>query len=125
MALPSGQDQRSLERESRKAGSHVQRNILLGEWKLLDIWGRTNREPSSLSREILRALRAALQNSASGHQDLELINSVELLGIKIGFRGPGRLVRLTALLCFRFHRLKVQVAGRTVFSIPLPQPTTP
>jgi hypothetical protein len=124
MALPSGQDLRALERESRKVGSHVHRDILLGEWKLVEIWGRTNREPSSLSGEILRALRATLQISASGHQDLLLINSIELLGIKISFQGPGRLVQKRPLLCFHFQRLQLQVAGSTLFSIPLPQPST-
>lgn len=125
MALPSGQELRSLERETRKVGSHVQQESLLGDWKLVEIWGKTNREPSSLSGWILRGLKATLQIRASGHQELELINSVELQGIKIRFWGAGRLVQKRPLLCFHFQQLQIQVSGRTVLSIPLPQPTTP
>jgi hypothetical protein len=122
MALPSGQHLRSLERESRKVGSNVHRDSLIGDWKLAEIWGKKNPEPSSLSGMILRALKASLQIRGSDQQQLELINSVELLGMKLSFWGPGRLVKKRPLLCFHFQKLHIQVAGRNLLSIALPKP---
>ena len=122
MALPSGQHLRSLERESRKVGSNVHRDSLIGDWKLAEIWGKKNPEPSSLSGMILRALKATLQIRGSDQQQLELINSVELLGMKLSFWGPGRLVQKRPLLCFHFQQLHIQVAGRNLLSIALPKP---
>jgi hypothetical protein len=68
---------------------------------------------------ILRALKATLQIRGSDQQQLELINSVELLGMKLSFWGAGRLVQKRPLLCFHFQQLHIQVAGRNLLSIAL------
>jgi hypothetical protein len=67
-------------------------------------------------------LKATLQIRGSDQQQLELINSVELLGMKLSFWGPGRLVQKRPLLCFHFQQLHIQVAGRNLLSIALPKP---
>jgi hypothetical protein len=120
MALPSGQDLRTLEQQSRKIGSHIRNEDLLGAWNLEQVWGKKDPESSAPNGAILRALKATLQIRASEGQDLEVSNSVELLGIKLRFCGPGRLVQKRPLLYFQFHHLHMDLAGRNLLSFPLP-----
>lgn len=123
MALPSGEDLRSLEQQSRKTGSQVQSAALLGTWKLEQVWGKKDPEPSATSGAILRSLKATLQIRACDEQKLELNNSVELLGIRLRFCGPGRLVQKRPLLVFHFHHLHIEAAGQRLLSLPLPAPS--
>ena len=124
MALPSGEQLRFLEKQSRKIGSKIPNAAVPGIWKLEHVWGKNNQEPTSSNGAILRSLKATLQIKESEEHNLELINSVELLGIRLSFCGPGRLVQRRPLLFFHFHHLHLDVAGRRLLSIPLPVPSS-
>lgn len=123
MALPNGEQLRALELESRKKGSKLQMVDLVGSWKLKTIWGKTNQEASSLSGSLLRAAQARLAIKIVDTDELELHNSIGLLGITLSFKGPGVLVQKRPLLQFYFQKLQIGIAQIHLISFSLPAPT--
>jgi len=111
-----------LELRSRKSGSGLKVDGVIGHWQLQEIWGKTNKEPSVSSGTFLRGLRALLTIEDGGQGQLAISNSVTFGLLKLCFLGPGTLKQNRPLLMFRFTRLQISLAGRVLMTLPLPEP---
>lgn len=123
--LPDGEKLRELERLSRARGSGVQRNDVLGNWRLSQIWPRSSDHPSKARGILLRSLRAHLRiaDGEDGH-DLSLCNSISFAGFRLSFKGPGRLGQKRPLLLFHFQRLQISLVEAVIVSRALAPPSS-
>jgi hypothetical protein len=121
--LPNGATLRALERRSRHKGSGLERVSLIGEWRVETVWDKQSSQPSAATSAALRALAASLRIQADENQQLLLCNSIQLGFIQLSFLGPGRLEHRRPLLLFHFSQLALSIAGRTLFTVSLPEPT--
>jgi len=118
---PPGADRlRALERDSQRSGSGLQREHLLGDWRLNQVWGKEQAEPSRAAAATLRALSASLALLPEEDGALRIENSLALAGLKLVFIGSARLKGRRPLLVFTFDTLQVSLAGRTLWSLALP-----
>jgi len=120
--LPDGDRLRKLEIRSRKSGSGLKVDGLIGRWQLQEIWGKTNKEPSVASSKFLRGLKALLTIEDRDQGQLAISNSVTFGPLKLCFLGPGALKQKRPLLMFSFTRLQISLAGRVLITLPLPEP---
>jgi hypothetical protein len=120
--LPNGATLRALEMKSRHEGSGLQRTSLIGEWRVENVWGKQNTQPSAATSAALRAVGASLRIQADEDQQLLLCNSIQLGFVHLSFIGPGRLEHRRPLLLFHFSQLTLSIAGKTLVTVSLPVP---
>lgn len=120
--LPDGDTLRILELQSRKSGSGLKMEGVIGHWQLQEIWGKTDKEPSNASGRFLRFLQALLTIEDAGEGRLAISNSITLGPLKLCFLGPGTLKQKRPLLVFWFTQLQFSLARRVLFTLPLPEP---
>jgi hypothetical protein len=120
--LPDGDTLRIFELQSRKSGSGLKMDGVVGHWKLHEIWGKTKKEPSIASGKFLRVLKALLTIEDAAGGLLAISNSVTFGPLKLCFIGSGRLKQKRPLLMFWFTRLEICLGARVLFTLPLPEP---
>jgi hypothetical protein len=120
--LPEATTLRELEHRSRQQGSGLDRQALLGLWRVRHVWPKQGVQPSSLASTALRALTACLRITASEGGDLRLSNSIALGPWSLCFTGPGHLKGRRPLLLFSFTQAQVCCAGRPLLNLTLPTP---
>jgi hypothetical protein len=112
-----------LERRSRREGSGLARDDLIGSWRLERIWSKGSLRPATMGAALLRGLAARLQlEAAETDGGLRLVNSVRLGALELRFEGAGRLQGRRPLLVFSFDRLRLLLAGRVLIERALPAP---
>jgi len=101
------------ERSSRRFGSGIEANQLLGSWLLVQTWPRQARRPAAFSSALLRGLgaRLILTASAGPQAPLSITNRVQLGALELSFHGQAWLEGRRPLLLFSFERLQVRLGG--------------
>ena len=64
--IPSGEEVLELERLSRRHGSGLTTEQLLGRWRLQLLWGKGRAQPSPVTAALLRNLQASLSLATPG-----------------------------------------------------------
>lgn len=122
-SLPDGTALLELERLSRREGSGLRLEDLIGCWRLDQLWGKGNSRPSSISAALLRGLAARLEIAAGATADhLRLGNAVNLGALELRFEGEGQLQGRRPLLVFWFERLQLRLGSMVLLERPLPRP---
>ncbi len=117
---PDADRLRALERDSQRDGSGLQQEDLIGDWRLNQVWGKEQTDPSRATGATLRALSASLALLPAQDGTLRIENSLALAGLKLVFIGSAHLRGRRPLLVFTFDTLRVTLAGRTLWSLALP-----
>lgn len=126
--LPDAEVLLQLESQSRKQGSGLTQADLIGEWRLVQVWGKGKREPTALSSALLRGLGARLDiapqegEQAANARPLRLKNSVRLAGLTLCFEGQGELRGKRPLLTFWFEQVELRRGSFTLFRRNLARP---
>jgi hypothetical protein len=120
--LPDRETLHKLELLSRQQGSGVEWADLIGRWRVRDVWGKTNKQSSSVSSLALRSLAAMLTIQQGEKGELALENTISLGLFKLCFFGPGQLKQKRPLLLFHFNEMRLFFAGKLIWSLPLRPP---
>jgi hypothetical protein len=64
--IPSGEQALALERLSRRQGSGITAEQLLGRWRLQLLWSKGRAQPNPATAALLRGLQASLSISGKG-----------------------------------------------------------
>jgi hypothetical protein len=122
--IPNGEVVLELERLSRRQGSGLTAEQLLGRWRLQLLWGKGRAQPNPTTAALLRGLQASLSLStpeatpdgtAPESGDLTVANSVQLGALQLRFSGSGTLRGRRPLLEFWFDQLELRLGRQTLW----------
>lgn len=122
--IPSGEEVLELERLSRRHGSGLTTEQLLGRWRLQLLWGKGRAQPNPVTAALLRNLQASLSLATPGCTPdgtapesgaLTVVNSVQLGALQLRFSGSGTLRGRRPLLEFWFSQLELRLGSRTLW----------
>ncbi|MEB3319286.1 MAG: hypothetical protein VKO39_14250 [Cyanobacteriota bacterium] len=117
---PEASSLQALELRSRRQGSGLGRDDLLGDWRLERVWSKGRSQPSQAAGGVLRALTARLGIHLAADGGMLLSNSIALGPLKLCFDGTAALQGRRPLLMFQFHTLRLSVAEHTLWTRSLP-----
>ena len=123
--FPDIKEIKLLEKNSKKNGSGIIYEELLGIWKLKYVWGKDSDEIKNISSSILQVLSARLELKSKNKGDqltFEIINSINFGLLNIFFIGSAELKGLRPLLTFYFKELKISISNYPVFNKELKKP---
>jgi hypothetical protein len=117
---PDGPALLERERLSRRQGSGLTAEQLIGSWVLVQTWPkRREAAPAAVSSAVLRALQARLDLGEA----MTIRNSVRLGALELSFSGQARLEGRRPLLVFRFEQMQLRLGTWTLLRRTLSQPT--
>ena len=121
--LPQYTEIKNLESISKKDGSGIGYEDLIGTWKFNSVWKKGSKEIDNISSSILQVLSAKLQlkktNSRNNIVDYEIKNSVSFGILSIIFCGQASLKGTRPLLPFFFENLIINIGNFTLVNKPL------
>ena len=121
--LPQYMEIKNLESISKKDGSGIGYEDLIGTWKFNSVWKKGSKEIDNISSSILQVLSAKLQlkktNSQNNIVDYEIKNSVSFGILSIIFCGQASLKGPRPLLPFFFEKLIINIGNFTLVNKPL------
>jgi len=120
---PTGPELLALELAARHQGTGLVAGDLEGCWQLTQVWPKGQSRPARFSGAALRAVGARLELSLVAGS-LVLSNVVSLASLELRFRGRAQLVGRRPLLAFHFDQVELNLAGKQMFCIPPPQPSS-
>ena len=124
--LPNYRELKHLESISKKDGSGIVYEDLIGTWKFNYVWRKGSQEIDNISSTILQVLTAKLElnkiNSIKDNLDLQIKNSISFGLLSIIFCGQAKLKGPRPLLPFFFENLKINIGGITLINRPLKKP---
>ncbi len=124
--LPQYIEIKNLESISKKDGSGIEYEDLIGTWKFNSVWKRGSKEIDNISSSILQVLSAKLQLKKTNYQnnivDYEIKNSVSFGILSIIFYGQASLKGSRPLLPFFFENLIINIGNFTLVNKPLKKP---
>ena len=114
-----------LEKNSRKNGSGIVYEELLGIWNFKYVWGKESEEIKNISSSILQVLSARLELKSKNKEDqinYQIKNSINFGLLKITFTGSAELKGHRPLLAFYFKEFKVSISNILIFNKELKKP---
>ena len=124
--IPDYFEIKKLESISKKDGSRIKHEDLIGTWKFYSVWKRGSEEVDNISSSILQVLSAKLElkkkNSQHDNFDFKIKNSVSFGILSIIFCGEALLKGTRPLLPFYFKNLIVNIGSFTLVNKLLKQP---
>ena len=124
--LPQYTEIKNLESISKKDGSGIEYEDLIGTWKFNSVWKKGSKEIDNISSSILQVLSAKLQlkktNSQNNIVDYQIKNSVSFGILSIIFFGQASLKGTRPLLPFFFENLIINIGNFTLVNKPLKKP---
>ncbi|MCT0213490.1 MULTISPECIES: hypothetical protein [unclassified Synechococcus] len=122
--LPDAELLLDRERTSRRDGSGLRAEQLLGTWVLAQTWPRRAGQPAALSSALLRVLGARLILAAATAPlaPLRITNRVQLGALELSFQGQAWLEGRRPLLIFRFEQLQLRLGDWLWLDRPLAGP---
>ena len=124
--IPQYTEIKNLESISKKDGSGIGYEDLIGTWKFNSVWKKGSKEIDNISSSILQVLSAKLQlkktNSQNNIVDYEIKNSVSFGILSIIFCGQASLKGTRPLLPFFFENLIINIGNFTLVNKPLKKP---
>ena len=124
--LPEYKEIKNLETISKKDGSGIRNEDLIGTWKFNSVWKKGSEEIDNMSSSILQVLSANLElkkkNSRNNINELNIINSIRFGILSVIFCGQASLKGNRPLLSFFFDNLKISIGNFTLVNKPLKKP---
>ena len=124
--LPQYSEIRNLESISKKDGSGIGYEDLIGTWKFNSSWKKGSEEIDNISSSILQVLSAKLElkkdNSQNSNIDFKIKNSISFGILSIIFCGQASLKGKRPLLPFFFENLIINFGNFTLVNKPLKKP---
>ena len=126
MNLPQFKEIKILESISKKDGSGICYEDLIGIWKFNSVWKKGSAEIDNISSSILQVLSAKLElkktNSQKNSFEFKIKNSISFGILSIVFCGQASLKGKRPLLPFFFENLIVNIGNLTLVNKPLKKP---
>ncbi len=126
--LPQYKEIKNLETISKKDGSGIRNEDLIGTWKFYSVWKKGSEEVDNISSSILQVLSAKLElkknNSQNNSADFRIKNSISFGILSIVFYGQASLKGSRPLLPFFFENLLINFGNFTLVNKPLKKPET-
>ena len=124
--LPQYTEIKNLESISKKDGSGIGYEDLIGTWKFNSVWKKGSKEIDNISSSILQVLSAKLElkktNSQDNIVDYKIINSVSFGIISIIFCGQASIKGDRPLLPFFFENLLINIGNFNLVKKTLQKP---
>ena len=125
--LPQYKDIKNLETISKKDGSGIRYEDLIGTWKFNSVWKKGSEEIDNISSSILQVLTAKLELKKNNSQnnnsvDFKIKNSISFGILSIIFCGQASLKGKRPLLPFFFENLIINFGNFTLVNKPLKKP---
>ena len=124
--LPGYKEILNLESISKKNGSGIDYEDLIGTWKFNSVWKKGSKEIDNMSSSILQVLSAKLElkvnNSQKKSVNFKIQNSISFGIISIIFCGQAFLKGNRPLLPFFFESLIINIGNFTLVKKPLEKP---
>ena len=124
--LPQYKEIKNLETISKKDGSGIGYEDLIGTWKFNSVWKKGSEEIDNISSSILQVLSAKLElkknNSQNNNVDFKIKNSISFGILSIIFYGQASLKGTRPLLPFFFENLIINIGNFTLINKPLKKP---
>ena len=124
--IPQYIEIKNLETISKKDGSGIRNEDLIGTWKFNSVWKRGSVEVDNISSSILQVLSAKLElkknNSQNNSIDFRIKNSISFGILSIIFCGQASLKGSRPLLPFFFENLIINFGNFTLVNQPLKKP---
>ena len=124
--LPQYTEIKNLESISKKDGSGIEYEDLIGTWKFNSVWKKGSKEIDNISSSILQVLSAKLEleknNSQNNSVDFKIKNSIRFGFLSIIFCGQASLKGKRPLLPFFFENLIINIGNYTLVNKLLKKP---
>ena len=124
--LPQYSEIKNLESISKKDGSGIGYEDLIGTWKFNSVWKKGSEEIDNISSSILQVLTAKLELkkniSQSKNVELKIKNSISFGILSITFYGQAKLKGKRPLLPFFYEKLIINIVNFTLINKPLKKP---
>ena len=124
--LPQYSEIRNLESISKKEGSGIVYEDLIGTWKYNSSWKKGSEEIDNITSSILKVLVAKLElkenNSQNNNIHFKIKNSISFGILSIIFYGQASLKGTRPLLTFFFENLIINIGNFTLVNKPLKKP---
>ena len=123
--LPEYKEIKNLESISKKDGSGICFEDLIGIWKFNYVWKKGAEEIDNISSSILQVLSAQLElknNSSQNNIDFKIKNSISFGILSIVFCGQASLKGSRPLLLFFFENLVINIGNFTLLKKNLKKP---
>ena len=124
--LPQYSEIKNLENISKKDGSGIGYEDLIGTWKFNSVWKIGSEKIDNISSSILQVLSAKLElkknNSQDNSIDFKIKNSIRFGILSIIFSGQASLKGTRPLLPFFFENLIINIGSFTLINKPLKKP---
>ena len=123
--LPEIKELKKLEQISKKEGSGVVYEELLGIWKFQYLCKKGSDEIDNISSFILKVLSAKLElnkRNSEGNMNYEIRNSIDFGLLNITFIGRAKLQGSRPNLPFYFENLKVNIGNLQILSMSFQKP---
>ena len=124
--LPQYMEIKNLESISKKDGSGIGYEDLIGTWKFNSVWKKGSKEIDNISSSILQVLSAKLElkktNSQNNIVDYKIINSVSFGIFSIIFCGQASLKGSRPLLPFFFENVLINIGNFNLVKKTLKKP---
>ena len=124
--LPKYKEIKNLETISKKEGSGIKNEDLIGTWKFNSVWKKGSKEIDNISSSILQVLSAKLElkknNSQKNSVEFGIKNSISFGILSIIFCGQASLKGKRPLLTFFFDNLIISIGNFTLVNKPLKKP---
>ena len=124
--LPNYKEIKNLESISKKDGSGIGYEDLIGTWKFNSVWKKGSEEIDNISSSILQVLSAKLElkkiNSQKKSADFRIKNSISFGMLSIIFCGHASLKGPRPLLPFFFENLIINFGSLTLVKKPIKKP---
>ena len=124
--LPQYIDIKNLESISKKDGTGIVYEDLIGTWKFNSVWKKGTEEIDNISSSILQVFSAKLElkknNSRNNSDDFKIKNSISFGILSIIFRGKASLKGARPHLPFFFENLIINIGNFTLVNKPLKKP---
>ena len=120
--LPEYKEIKNLETTSKKDGSGIRYENLIGTWKFNYVWKKGSEEIDNISSSILQVLSAKLELKKNNGVDFKIKNSISFGILSIIFCGQASLKGTRPLLPFFFEYLTINLGKFTILHKPLKKP---
>ena len=124
--IPELTDLIKLEKISRKEGTGIQFNELIGVWSFYSVWNQNKDYQDSISSKLLRIFSAQLELKEIKLKEsinlFEIINSIEFGLLSIRFLGLGSLKGNQPILPFYFEKIELKFGTNSFLSRSLQTP---
>ncbi len=121
--IPSYKEIRELESISKKDGSGIDNEDLIGIWKFNSVWKKGSEKIDNISSSILQVLSAKLELNKNYSQnksfDFKIRNSISFGLLSIIFCGQASLKGSRPLLTFFFENLIINIGNFNLINKPI------